>query len=67
MEIQIDPHALERAEERGTNGEEIRDVINTGLRVPARGGAREKLRSMSLNRRDTGSITSRSESKSSTQ
>jgi hypothetical protein len=30
MEIQIDPHTLERAEERGTNEEEIRDTINSG-------------------------------------
>lgn len=36
--IQIDPHTLERAEERGTNAEEIRDVINTGTSVPARYG-----------------------------
>ena len=27
MEIQIDPHTLERAEERGTNEGEIKDVI----------------------------------------
>lgn len=38
MDIQIDPHALERAEERGTNAEEIRDVIDTGLVIPAKRG-----------------------------
>ncbi|MFQ5849586.1 MAG: hypothetical protein ACE5JU_03240 [Candidatus Binatia bacterium] len=38
MEIQIDPHTLERAEERGTNEEEIKDVINTGTAIPARYG-----------------------------
>jgi hypothetical protein len=38
MRLQIDPHTLERAEERGTNEEEIRDVINTGLPVPAKYG-----------------------------
>ena len=38
MEIRIDPHTLERAEERGTNGEEIIDVINTGSPVPAKSG-----------------------------
>ncbi len=27
MNIQIDPHTLERAEERGTNADEIMDVI----------------------------------------
>lgn len=36
MNIQIDPHTLERAEERGTNETEIRDVINTGTPVSAR-------------------------------
>jgi len=34
--IQIDPHTLERAEERGASGEEIEDVINTGLPIPAK-------------------------------
>ncbi len=36
MDIQIDPHTLQRAEERGTNEAEIRDVINTGIAIPAR-------------------------------
>lgn len=34
MEIQIDPHTLERAEERGTNEEEIR----IGFSLPAKYG-----------------------------
>jgi hypothetical protein len=38
MEIQIDPHTLERAEERGTNEEEIKDVINNGFSIPAKAG-----------------------------
>lgn len=38
MEIQIDPHTLERAEERGTNEEEIKDVIRTGFSLPAKYG-----------------------------
>jgi len=38
MRLQIDPHTLERAEERGTDEEEIRDVINTGFPVPAKHG-----------------------------
>jgi hypothetical protein len=38
MEIQIDPHTLERAEERGTNEDEIKDVIETGFTVPAKYG-----------------------------
>ncbi|MBI5417520.1 hypothetical protein HZA55_06185 [Candidatus Poribacteria bacterium] len=36
MEIQIDLHTLERAEERGTNADEIKDVINTGIIIPAK-------------------------------
>jgi hypothetical protein len=38
MEIQIDPHTLERAEARGTNEEEIKDVINTGFLIRAKYG-----------------------------
>ncbi|MDI6792295.1 MAG: DUF4258 domain-containing protein [bacterium] len=38
MEIQIDPHTLERAEERGTNEEEIKDVIETGFPTFAKYG-----------------------------
>ncbi|MBC7263097.1 MAG: DUF4258 domain-containing protein [Chloroflexi bacterium] len=38
MEIRIDPHTLERAEERGTNEEEIKDVINSGTPISARHG-----------------------------
>lgn len=38
MEIHIDPHTLERAEARGTNEEEIRDVISVGFSVPAKSG-----------------------------
>lgn len=38
MEIQIDPHTLERAEERGTTEAEIRDVIHSGFSVPAKYG-----------------------------
>jgi len=30
MKIHIDPHTLERAEERGANENEIKDVIDTG-------------------------------------
>ena len=36
MEIQIDTHTLERALERGTNQEEIRDVIISGNPIPAK-------------------------------
>jgi hypothetical protein len=38
MEIQIYPHTLERAEERGTNEIEIKDVIQTGFSISAKYG-----------------------------
>lgn len=38
MEIQIDLHTLERAKERGTNEDEIKDVINTGFAISAKYG-----------------------------
>lgn len=38
MEVQIDPHTLERAQERGTDENEIRDVVQTGFTIPARYG-----------------------------
>lgn len=42
MEIRIDPHTLDRAEERGTNAEEIRHVIRTGFLIPAKRGRKAK-------------------------
>ena len=38
MEIRIDPHTLQRAQERGANAGEIRDVILNGVTQPAREG-----------------------------
>ncbi len=38
MDIQIDHHTLERAEERGTDEAEIRDVIKAGFSIPAKYG-----------------------------
>ena len=38
MEIQIDPHTLACAVERGASEEEIREVINAGFSVPAKYG-----------------------------
>jgi len=38
MEIPIDSHTLERAEERGTNEDEIKDAINSGFPIPAKYG-----------------------------
>ena len=42
MRIQIDPHTLERSEERGATEEEIKDVIETGLTIPAKYGRKGK-------------------------
>jgi hypothetical protein len=38
MRIRIDPHTLERSEGRGATEEEIQDVIETGLGIPAKHG-----------------------------
>jgi len=38
MRIRIDPHTLERSEERGATEKEIRDVIETDLIIPAKHG-----------------------------
>jgi len=42
MIIQIDPHTLERAKERGSSKEEITDVINTGTPMTAKYGRSAK-------------------------
>jgi len=38
VKIQIDLHTIERASERGTSENEIRDVIATGITIPAKPG-----------------------------
>jgi len=42
MNIQIEPHTLQRAEERGTNIEEIQTVLEYGTEIPARGNRKAK-------------------------
>ncbi len=42
MEIQIGLHTLERAIERGTDEQEIRDVLETGFDIPAKYGRKGK-------------------------
>lgn len=42
MEIKVEPHTLERAEERCTNREEIEDVLETGFEISARGRRKGK-------------------------
>jgi len=38
LRIQIEPHTLERAAERGVNASQIEDVVRTGNEVPAGAG-----------------------------
>jgi hypothetical protein len=38
LEIRIDPHTLERAEERGANLDEINNVVSSGFPLPAKYG-----------------------------
>jgi hypothetical protein len=54
MEIQIDPHTLERAEKRGTNEDEIKDVIETGFIVAAKYGRIGKAKVYDFNRKRHG-------------
>ena len=42
MKIQVDPHTLERAEERGANSAEIQDTLENGIEIPARGTRKSK-------------------------
>lgn len=49
MNIQIDPHTLERAEERGTNADEIIDVIISGTPIPAKYGRQAKVKLYDFN------------------
>jgi len=54
MEIKIDLHTIERAEERGTNEKEINDVINTGFSIPGEYGrvGKAKIYEFKKNRHD---------------
>jgi len=42
MKIQIEPHTLQRAEERGTNIEEIQTVLEYETEIHARGNRKAK-------------------------
>lgn len=42
MKFRIEPHTLERAEERGTSEEEIKEVVSSGFSIPAKYGRRGK-------------------------
>ncbi|MBI2841881.1 MAG: DUF4258 domain-containing protein [Armatimonadetes bacterium] len=49
MIIQIDPHTLERAEERGTSEREIREVVQAGSDIPAKRGRRARAKVYEFN------------------
>jgi hypothetical protein len=48
MNFQIEPHTLQRAEERGTNIEEIKIVLERGVEIPARGNRKAKAKVFSF-------------------
>ena len=54
MKIQIEPHTLQRAEERGTNIEEIQIVLEHGTEIPARGNRKAKAKVFSFKRERLG-------------
>ena len=49
MEFQFDRHILERAKERGTDIEEIKDVIQTGFDIQAKYGRKGKAKIFEFN------------------
>ena len=63
MRIRIGSHTLTRAEERGTNETEIRDVLSTGFSIPQSMVKWERQRFMSLTGCEGESTTNRSELK----
>ena len=54
MNIQIEPHTLQRAEERGTNIAEIRIVLEQGQEVPAKGNRKAKAKVFTFNQERLG-------------
>ena len=54
MKIRIDPHTLERAEERGASEDEIEDVIETGFTIPAKHGRAGKAKVYEFNKKRLG-------------
>jgi len=54
VRVQVDPHTLESAKERGASEEEIRDVIGSGLPLPAKYSRMGKTKTYSFNRKRYG-------------
>ena len=52
--IQIDPHTLERATERGTNRDEIIDVLTSGFDVPVKSHRKGKAKVFDYNKKRLG-------------
>ena len=49
MEIQIDPHTLQRARERGASEKEIIETLETGINILAKSGRMGKSKIFSFN------------------
>jgi hypothetical protein len=56
MKILIEPHTLERAEERGTTEEEIKDVVDNGFAIDAKYGRLAKAKTYPFNSRRCGNF-----------
>ncbi|RJR17825.1 MAG: DUF4258 domain-containing protein [Nitrospiraceae bacterium] len=56
MRIQIDPHTLERATERGASKHEIKDVLISGSDIPAKSGRRGKAKVYTYNQKRLGTF-----------
>jgi uncharacterized protein YuzE len=54
VEIKIEPHTLEREEERGTNRREIEYVLENGFEIPARGNRKGKAKIFEFKRERLG-------------
>jgi hypothetical protein len=52
--IRIDPHAAERAKERGASEREIRDVLETGSVIPAKHGRRGRFKTYDFKQKRLG-------------
>jgi hypothetical protein len=61
MEIQIDAHTLERAQELGANEEEIKDVIEMGFNIPAKYGRVGKAKVYDFKQKRHGKIMNKRE------
>jgi hypothetical protein len=54
LQIQIDPHTLKRAEERGATESEIKEILRTGEDIPAKKNRKARSKVYSFNRERNG-------------